>query len=369
MKIRTITCHDVNNYGASLQAIALQTYLTQLGHDVKIIDYVPSYMDYSVWNVPSSSHLYTLARYSFLVRAFWALRTYLHFLPTLKRKESFSAFNKKYYSLTQRYRSFAELANNPPEADMYIAGSDQIWNTKLSNGKDPAFHLQFGLAHTRRASYAASFGLPEIKGGYSFLVKSYLSSFDAISVREASGLAILSKLGMSGTHVVDPVFLLSDKEWLKLLNIDKATRNKPYLLVYDLNKRVMQNEKRNFAAQYAKDYHLEVVAVNDKGETPYADVNINDAGPSEFVELLSNASFVLTDSFHATAFCHILHKPFHVYFDRPSAVRIKDFLEMVNTQSHMNGYAPSSDFDWIQIQKVLDVQIKQSKDYIHNILT
>ena len=230
----------------------------------------------------------------------------------MKRLEAFKEFNGKYLELTRRYSSYEELANDPPIADVYIAGSDQIWRTNLMNGKDPAFYLQFGNKTVRRMSYAASFGLPHLTDGMDYLVRTYLSGMDAISVRESSGLEILEKLGVHGKLVIDPVFLLTKTEWINLLGLREALVTKPYLLVYDLNRRNMPDEKQAFAQRYAKKNGLKIIAVNDIRETDYADININNAGPAEFVNLIANAQYVLSDSFHATAFSCIMHTPFRV---------------------------------------------------------
>ena len=371
MKIRTITCHDVNNYGASLQALALQTYLTSLGHDVKIIDYLPKYsIPYNLWKVHPSSHLYTLSKYSHIVKLFCAARRYFQIRPTFGRKRAFQEFNKKFLLLTRHYSTYSELAQDPPEADLYIAGSDQIWRTNMDNGKDPSYYLQFGDFRTRRISYAASFGLPSITDGLDFLVRTYLSVFNALSVREKSGLSILDELGVQGTIVVDPVFLLTNTEWQDLLEIKERKIKEPYLLIYDLNHGCMNEEKRCHAINYAKAHGLKIVAINDVRNTSYAQININDGSPVDFVNLIRHAEYVISDSFHATAFCTIMHTPFCVYFNRPQAVRIWDFLSILGLEYRMNNHkVMETTIDWTKVQLLLDGQIKLSKDYLlQNIL-
>ena len=366
MKIRTITCHDVNNYGASLQALALQTYLQNLGHDVKIIDYLPKYsIPYDIWKIHPSSHLYKISKYSHLVKLFCATRRYAQIRPTFKRKEAFRRFNAKYLSLTHHYSSYFDLAQNPPEADLYIAGSDQIWRTNMDNGKDPAFYLQFGARQTRRISYAASFGLSSITDGLGYLIKTYLSTFNAISVRENSGVAILKNLGIDGTLVTDPVFLLSSSEWKNLLEIKERKIAEPYLLTYDLNQWCMTDEKKRFAESYAYKHGLRIVAINDMRKTRYASININDGGPADFVNLISNADYVISDSFHATAFCIIMHTPFRVFFNRPQAVRISDLLSMLELGNRMNNTDEfENPIDWNKTQVTLDKNITHAKDFL-----
>ena len=142
MQIKIITCHDVYNHGASLQAYALQTYIGLLGHSVEIIDYKPDYLcgDYQLWSVnnPAFDKL--------LFKPFYLLAKLPQRLYSLKRKWAFDHYTKQYLKLTaQCFHSNEELKLNPPLADIYIAGSDQIWNTLFQNGRDAAFYLRNGF--------------------------------------------------------------------------------------------------------------------------------------------------------------------------------------------------------------------------------
>lgn len=368
MTIKIITCHDVVNYGASLQALALQTYLTQTGNEVKIIDYLPQYsIPYNIWNISPASHLYKLSHYFFIVRLFCAIRNWFHYYPTLNRKKAFKAFNNKYLHLTHHYNSYEELVKDPPQADIYIAGSDQIWRTNLNNGKDPAFYLMFGSENTKRISYAASFGISHITNGMDFLIKTYLSKFNAISIREISGLNILNKLGINGTLVTDPVFLLSKERWFNLLEIKNPIIKTPYILVYDLNHQNLENEKIRFIKSYAKKHKLKIIAINDIRKTSYADHNINDGSPVDFINLITYAKIVVSDSFHATAFSCIMHTPFRVFFNLPQATRISDFLNIIELSHCMNNYDEKDiNIDWNKVQKKLNEAIKKSKCYLDN---
>ena len=140
MKIKTITCHDVYNVGASLQAYALVTYLRKLGHDAQIIDYKPDYLSnhYPLWGLgnpaydkPVIRELYNLAKLPGRLKA-----------RNGKRKAEYDRFTAEFLPLTpRRYTSNDDLKQNPPEADVYFAGSDQIWNCFFPNGKDPVFLL------------------------------------------------------------------------------------------------------------------------------------------------------------------------------------------------------------------------------------
>lgn len=160
MKIKTLTTYDVYNYGASLQAYALQHFLSNLGHDVEIINYQPYYLtrkyDYK-WVNPESK----LSKF-ILTRIAYRIMKYLQRQTTLRRKKAFDIFNHQILKETSvKYTSYKSLCDNPPKADLYIVGSDQIWNVFYEAGRDPAFFLEF-VKQGYKASYAASFSYLEI---------------------------------------------------------------------------------------------------------------------------------------------------------------------------------------------------------------
>lgn len=312
MKIRTITCHDVYNYGASLQAFALQSFLETCGHDVEIINYKPAYLNIhyriSLFIHPDSP-IYKYTQQSLLLRLLYGIKRFIWYLPSWKRKVAFDRFTAKYLKLTRPYRSHEELVKNPPIADVYIAGSDQIWNsTTMLNGKDPAFYLQFAPKINNKISYAASFGATTISEQCKITIKKWLSNLDKISVRETSGVNILHDLGLSGTHVCDPVFLLTADEWRNYLSIKKGDER--YVLIYNLTS--INNNLLNDAINTAKQLNAKLYSVSPfkiKG----VDKNYVNVSPKDFVSLISNASFVFTNSFHATAFSIIFHRQFCTY--------------------------------------------------------
>ena len=364
MIIRTITCHDVYNYGASLQAFALQSYLEHLGHDVKIIDYKPCYQKAYGFSKMFSSN----SRYSRYYKLFpfllWmrACKNYLLSRKTIGRKRAFDDFTKRFLKLTDRFYSYNQLVIKPPFADIYISGSDQIWNTKLPNGSDPAFYMQFGQLNTKRISYAASFANSSIHGGYDCLVRSYLSNIDSISVREVSGLNILKILGIEGVQVQDPVFLLSKSEWEFFLSkIEIPFNNKKYLLCYDLKS---TNGLKQRAISLSNEYHLPIVSVNDRFVCKYADININNAGPFVFLKLILNAEYVITDSFHATAFSIIFKKVFWAYYNCTDNTRIKDLLGMINLSDRFNRIDNDCNVQWDIAINRLNYLISKSKKYL-----
>ena len=359
MKIKTITCHDVYNVGASLQAYALVTYLRKLGHEAQIIDYKPDYLSnhYPLWglgnpayNKPVIRELYNLAKLPGRLKA-----------RNEKRKAEYDRFTAEFLPLTpRRYTSNDDLKQDPPEADVYFAGSDQIWNCFFPNGKDPAFYLDFAPAGSVRASYAASFAMDDIPEEWKPDVKRWLSGLDHISVRESSGVAIVERLGIPGAvQVMDPVFLLDSETWA---SIEKTVPDAgPYVLLYDFDR---NPEMVRFARRLAEENGWKLYSVLSCGE---CDRCFEQDGPLTFLNLVHHAQFVVSNSFHATAFSLIFRKQF-VVFNRREHIntRMRDLLTLVGAESQLmeNAEQRVGTVDYCLADQKLDSAVAQSKAFI-----
>ena len=360
MKICTITCHDVYNVGASLQAYALQTYLKSLGHDVRIIDYKPEYLSKHYRLDVIGNHKYDKP----LIREAYLLAKLPERLSMLPRKKAFDSFTAKYLALTRRYTSNEDLKANPPEANVFFAGSDQIWNPLFPNGKDPAFYLDF-VQSGIRASYAASFAVDEFPEGLRDVTAQYLYRLHHIAVRERSGLSILKSLGVkNATTVLDPVFLLKRAQW-EVMAEKPEHCDKPYLLVYDCdNSPFIQKLAKRIAVE--RGLHIYSVF-----KLPYAERCFPLCGPEAFLGLMKNAAFVLSNSFHATAFSVIFEKEFAVV-ERTEKIntRMRDFTSMLGLSDHMvtEGMAIPFNTDWTAVNSLLKDKIDYSKAYIDEVL-
>ena len=368
MKICTMTCHHVYNYGATLQAFALQHYLESLGHEVEIIDYrLPSHRRYEWSYISPVSRLYNLTQKIPFLK--WPVSLYSNksYLKTWRRKKSFDKFDAKYLHITaQTYRSIEELRDNPPKADMYIAGSDQIWNTDMLNGHSPAYYLDFGDKDTGRISYAASFGISEIANEYKAFVKKEILKLNSISVREKSGSIILEELGFSNVDVVcDPVFLLSKDEWKTIARQTKSYNLKKYsyILLYDF---IGDEQVEEFCKQLSKETGMQIVSVNDFELRHYADININDAGPLDFVSLIDNAAYVVANSFHATAFSVILEKDFYTFSlkTQRNSSRMSDFMSIVGLQNRFHATQRQPDINYTLVRNKLSEYIESGKKFL-----
>lgn len=318
MKIKTITCHDVYNAGASLQAYALAQYLTEQGHDVEIINYKPDYLSrhYSLSVVSNPRYDRPLVRQAYLLAKLPG-RLAARFG---RRKKNFDLFTKTMLHLTAaRYDSAEALRREPPEADAYIAGSDQIWNPLFQNGRDAAFFLDFVPAGKKRVSYAASFAVEEIAGEDRARMKPWLEKFDAVSVREASGVRLLEQMGLHGVQVCDPVFLLTREQWAAM-----AVQQTGGVFVYDFDG---SEQVRDMAAALSQSRRRPIVSVFPMQNAAHV---CKDMGPREFLGAIACADVVLSNSFHATAFALIYHKDFFVVERREKInTRMRDLLKSV----------------------------------------
>lgn len=374
MKIKTITCQHVYNYGASLQAYALQHYIESLGHEVEIIDFNPWFHcdRYNPFYMPKNA----TGKAAQIIKVLPFMRYIWYPYKSLKngmfktwgRKVAFDEFEQKYYHLTSfKYFSSKELQKNPPQADVYVAGSDQIWNTFCENGKEPGYYLDFGYKATKRISYAASLATSSIKEGYEEFVKSQLQKFDAISVREKTGAKLLKDLGINDVSVVlDPVFLLNKEDWRTLSKEGNLYGLKPgsYLLIYDF----LGNDPQMafFAKEYAQKYSLVIVSINDFNVRNYADININNAGPLEFLALIDNAACIVANSFHATAFSVIMEKEFYT-FDlkgHNNSSRMQNLLSKLFLSDRMNPSQESPNVEWNNVSSCLEPSKTASKSFL-----
>lgn len=365
MIIKTLTCHDVYNLGASLQAYALSKYLTDLGHDVEIIDYKPDYLSghFRLTGVSNPKYDKPIIRIVYQMLKFPKRFIALHG----KRKKAFDSFKKEYLPVGKtRYNSEQELENNPPMADLYIAGSDQIWNTLFKNGNDPAFYLQFVPPTKVKASYAASFATDKLYGEKTEQIRRWLFGLDHISVRERSGLVILRDLGIKeAACVLDPVFLLSKKEWEKMC---VPATDDDYLFVYDFDK---NNQIKDFAYRIAKQQGYKIFTLQNLG---YGDRCYNQVGPKEFISLIMNARCIISNSFHATAFSIIFGKDFWV-FNRHENINTR-MLDLVNSLElgtrivgNLSNRIDEKRIDYSKVNRLLSENISLSKDYLDSVMS
>lgn len=358
-KIRLITFHTPRNYGAVLQAFSLMKYLENFSDDVKVIDY-------------STPHLRSL--YPILPK-FSGVRSFIKFvisIPYCSQKKNkykkFDDFISENFALTKRFESTDELYKYEWKDEIFVTGSDQVFNPRRIEDERRAFYLDFVPENLVKISYAASFGSSSIPDERNEEIKRYLSEFDFISVREASGQKIAEKLtGNTPELVLDPVFLHSMDFWEKYAVVPENAKGK-YVLYY----RLMPNrEKDRLAEKIAEEKNMKLIVITDEicGKLKNGTV-LKNIGPQEFLGLYKNSGYVVTDSFHGIAFSIIFKKDFF-FADINSATngRGLNLIESAGIKDVVyDNYSIKNEIDYIKVFERLEPMIVSSEKYLETVL-
>ncbi|ANQ15900.1 polysaccharide pyruvyl transferase family protein [Vibrio natriegens] len=319
-----LTIHSVYNYGAMLQAYALAKFIENQGHKVEIIDYQP-------YNIYKAYNFYFCDIFKRPRGAASLLKQKLLYKQKFKRFTSF--VDRKIPLSNIKYSDASNLKNT--NYNTIISGSDQIWNPYIT-GRDKAFLLDF-TDDCQKIAYSSSFGVSSIDEEWSSVVSGNLSKFSSIGVREKSGKDIINNIlpEKDVELVLDPVFLLDPSHWRKLANQD-LTPNFEYVLVYSLE---TNNEVVEHAKALAKQHNLKIVTIHPfKNDYQFADVCINDAGPAEFVDLIDKASYIVTNSFHGTAFSILLNKRFSCILHSKTGTRMTNLFSIFDINPNNYNY-------------------------------
>lgn len=330
MKLSVITLHTVNNYGSALQTYATQTVLERMGHTVEFVDY---YRKDNTGKAAVEKALNSPAMRKY--EKIWdrnSLTRALVKFPLgimLKRKRApMRKFIKERIHLTPlSYYSYEEILNNIPEADIYITGSDQVWNSVWNNGIEKPYFLEYAPEGKRRVAFAASIGRESLDDDETEETTTLLRKYKYISMREKSGVDLLKSLGIDSTLILDPTLMMSGEEWREIAKPIK--QNRPFLLIYQLNPNFEMDE---YAIKLAKKYDWEILRVS------YGYSGRQKAGKclvcpavENLLWCLDNAACVLTDSFHATAFSLNLSTDFISILPARFGTRISSILELTGT--------------------------------------
>lgn len=343
MKIGIITVQRAPNFGAQLQCYALYSYLRGQGHDVEIIDllrpfhsaYIKSNKYKPVQTLPIKKTLYRWLRSKVkrLISSDFRknlekerLFLQMHKSDFLRLNGKFASFESKMkYSRT--YKSIEDLYDNPPSYDVYITGSDQLWNPSQPYCVEPYF-LTFVKNGGIKMSYATSIGLSHLPKSIMEQYFRWLKDYTWISVREQTAVSLLSNEEV--LHVerhIDPTFLIDVSEWNTMAvkpQIDD------YLFYFSLNK---NSHFLKTALNAARERNLKFVYWKQtwKQEAIGADsIGLIDISPEEWLGYIRNAKYIVTDSFHGTVFSILFKKNFNSFIPAGNrrGSRILDLLEL-----------------------------------------
>lgn len=336
MKIGILTFHYATNYGAILQAYATQKWLIAQGLDAIVINYVPQLQE-GIYN-PEEIEAQCFADFHrkpmrSIVR--WLRYKLLIANEYIEKKTRFNEFNKKYLNLTTKIRNINEIDNLNIVFSAFICGSDQIWNPEITNGFDSTYFCSFAKGYIKKVSYAASAGDVEVlskeENKKSFF--ELLRNFDSIAVREQSLADFISnESSMRPLVTLDPTLLLESSDYDKIA-IQPQNIKSDYLLIYQLARNPKTTE---VAKKVARDRNLKIIEVcGTFYNKPHTKYMICNAGPSELLGLIRNASYIVTNSFHGIAFSILYKKDFNAILSKKRNSRIIDLLNSIELQNRV----------------------------------
>lgn len=318
MKVKILTTQYAVNYGAILQALSLSKFLnSKRGIECEILQYLPEGYDRSWKAYLEKTSFRNILRNVFMFFRFDLRR------KMKKKRDLFAEFVHEEIPLTKETYDRDTILSNPPQADAFVVGSDQVWNFMLR--KDPTYFLDFAKLNTKAKtiSYAPSIADPWKIDQYDE-IHNLLENVDHISVRELDDVAGCERFTDKKVNwVVDPVFLHTKEEWEEFCVKPKI--EEPFILCYFLG---CSDLAVNTVNKIKDMTGYPVVYVNlmalDKLKSDYC---IRTATPKEFIGYIANATIICTNSFHCSAFANIFHKDYCVIPKSVSNSRMKSLQD------------------------------------------
>lgn len=360
MKIKIVTLHRVFNYGSVLQAYATQKVFEKISDEVEIIDYITEQRTFKriLFTTPKS------------INNIFKKFIYIPFklISVGVKSFIFGIFIKKHIKLTdKKYISYQELLKDTPDADVYVTGSDQVWNSHYNEGIDKGFFLEFVPEGKKRISYASSFGKENLDKNEIEETKQLINKYDAISVREDTGLRILDNIGYKNAiTVLDPTLQLTKEEWSSLSK--KRLIKEKYILLFLLYNE--DNGGTEYARLIAKQKGFKLVKLSwDYKKPEEVDILKSHKSPEEFLSLLQYSEFIITNSFHGIAFAINFNRAFIVVPRNEFNTRIESLLRLTHLEDRMitNGFninIVDKYIDYEAVNDILNKERKKAENYI-----
>lgn len=322
-KIGILTFHNAYNFGAVLQAYALKEYLQKNSNcTVEIVNYKNEQIEKekSRWKSLFNNNVIKELARNLLTTPYY-----------LKLDKVFSKFVNKYLTADNEIKK-EDLSSL--KYDLYLVGSDQVWNITLT-GNDKTFFCDFAMPESICCSYAASIGSSAFSNEELQNYKQLIDRFALISFREKELVPIFEKIASEKKicSVVDPVFLLKQDEWNTMAS---SIVRKPYVLFFCVGYNDELDQTLEFAKNLANEKNMELLYLSNQ-DIWYKHRELHHCGaasPCEFLGYIRNASYVVTNSFHATAFSIIFHREFYSEIGLKRNGRIKNILNLTGLQDH-----------------------------------
>ena len=344
-KVGIVSCYFKHNYGSMLQAYATQKILDDMGIANETIN-IDENIDFK--NGKKKYYLEQIFNFSFIKSKFGMIKLKLdkktnkELAKNIKtRDEKYDNF-KKNFKLTKPYKTYKELSElAKKEYNSVLVGSDQLWLPV--NVVADYYTLNWVSDEINKISLATSFGISTVPNKYKEKYQKFLNRINYLSTREVAGKKLIKELtNKDALLVCDPTLLFDKNEWMSIQKEERIIKDK-YIFCYFLGKNI---DHRKFAERLKKETGYKIVSLNHADEyvkysDKFADETPYDIGPSEFLNLIRNAEYICTDSFHGTVFSLINNKKFFTFrrYNNKAKVstnsRIDSLLEMVDLKNRL----------------------------------
>ncbi len=385
-KIALVTCYFQPNYGSQLQAYATQMLFDKLGveNETICIDGLQKEINNAKYKYFFSNIFDTHIvkdKLGFVRHKLAVIFKGSDYKEKMAlRNHKFREFSNSKFRISKKFNSKIELGNSACDYSGFVVGSDQLWLP--SNIEGDYYTLNFVPMSVPKIAYATSFGVSDLPAKQKHKAEKFLSRFDYLSIREKSGKELIhSIIGIDVPVVSDPTLLFQKKDWEMLLPKNRFYSEK-YLFCYFLGDNPSQ---RAFATKLAQKLGLKIVQLQHmdkyiKSDEEFPDYAPYNVGPAEFVQLIRDADFVLTDSFHCSVFSMIFSKLFFSFrrFASDSNVstnsRLYSLLQLTQQERRLLNADEDLDevlamkIDYKQVHKNIDVLNKSSFKYINKVL-
>lgn len=324
MKIGILTYHACFNYGACLQAYALQNAIKRQIPDCKIIDYQSKKLiDINHPFCKYPKHPKEIIK---------NITRFPYYNQLQKRKKLFNNFINNDLILSKRCTTDEDVKQECENYDYIVCGSDQTWNLDPSiRYETPLYYLNFPKKQ-KRITYATSFG--SWVNRFSTREKEllpWIKQFDSLSMREESGVNLLKSKGLNCEWVVDPTLLLTKKDYDKIA--DERIINEDYILLFSWNG---AKETVEITKQVSKKLGCKAFYIVPPPRAMFSGIERKlDVGPRQFLSLIKHAKFVITNSFHGTVFSTIYNKPFISAIQNEVDPRRASLMKQFGLENHL----------------------------------
>lgn len=350
-----LTFHCSNNYGAMLQAYGLKRYLQSRRIRTDIVRYEPVYMTGRHWWIPYSPIKGLKGRIWGVLNMWNGLLAHMRMREDFSRqRRNMNRFRFRHLVDKRKHRVLFERGLTRLPYRYYVVGSDQIWNPHITCGLRKAYFGAFENQQKKRViSYAASFGSSELDSKYDREFSKLIGYVDAVSVREEAAVPYVERLsGREVTAVLDPVFFLEREDWRK---VETEPEREGFIFLYITEKNEAMTE---YARRLSHETGLPVVEVRATMIGADADFEVDHgAGPSEFLGYIDKADYVVSNSFHAVAFCIIYRKRFLAFAHSNLGARVRNILKIHGLLEKLYELNGDSAVDWQRAREQMDAPV------------